>query len=164
MAETLKVGMAELKVARPPQKLGCFGVGSCVVVALHDPQAGLGGLAHAMLPSATGAAAAEGEPGAKFADTAVASLVQAMEKEGAKRERMNARLIGGATMFTFPGKGEPQMPLGERNLAAARRALSELGIPVKAEDSGGSNGRSLELEPGEGTLTVWSAFQYVRWL
>jgi chemotaxis protein CheD len=117
-----------------------------------------------MLPTAAGSAAAEGEPGAKFADVAVDRLVQAMEREGAKRERMVARLVGGATMFTFPGKSEPQVPLGERNLAAARSALAALGIPIRAEDSGGSSGRSLELEPGEGTLTVWSAFQYVRWL
>jgi chemotaxis protein CheD len=165
VAEPITVGMAELKVAVPPEKLAVHGLGSCVALALYDPEAKVAGLAHAMLPSAAGNAAASGEKPGKFCDQAVPALLQQMEAQGAQRGRIYARLVGGATMFSFPGaaKGAPAA-LGERNLQAAREALQAAGIALKAEDAGGSQGRSLELEPADGSLTVWSAFQYVRWL
>ncbi len=164
MPEPLTVGMAELKVAAPPDKLSVHGLGSCVVVALYDPEAKVAGLAHAMLPTAKGSAAVSEEKPGKFCDQAVEALLRQMEGAGAKRSRIFARLVGGATMFSFSGTPNAPLALGERNLQAARGALKAAGIGIKAEDSGGSQGRSLELEPEDGALTVWSAFQYVRWL
>lgn len=164
MSEALTVGMAELKVALPGDKLAVHGLGSCVAVALYDPEAKVAGLAHAMLPSAIGVAAASGDLSAKFCDQAIPALLQAMEAKGAQRDRIYARLVGGATMFSFPGTRNAPPALGERNLAAARQALQAAGIGIRAEEAGGSQGRSLELEPTDGSLTVWSAFQYVRWL
>ena len=41
---------------------------------------------------------------AKFADTGIDELVRQMEKLGAKKARMVAKIAGGATMFTFQGK------------------------------------------------------------
>jgi chemotaxis protein CheD len=166
MAEALTVGMAELKVAAPPTKLAIHGLGSCVALALYDPEAKVAGIAHAMLPTATGSAASSGEQPGKFCDQAVPALILQMEAAGAQRSRIFARLVGGATMFSFPGgRGTTPAPaLGERNLQAARVALQAAGINVTAEEAGGSLGRSLELEPQDGSLAVWSAFQYVRWL
>lgn len=164
MSEALTVGMAELKVSAGPEKLSVHGLGSCVVLALYDPEAKVAGLAHAMLPTAKGSAGDDEKPG-KFCDRAVPALLSQMEAAGAKRARVFARLVGGSTMFSFPSSNK-QGPaaLGERNLAAAREALQSAGIAIKAEDSGGSQGRSLELTPEDGSLTVWTAFQYVRWL
>ncbi len=50
MAEVL-VRVAEYRAARAGDVLVTLGLGSCVAVALHDAQAGVGGLAHVMLPS-----------------------------------------------------------------------------------------------------------------
>lgn len=165
MSDALTVGMAELKVSAGPEKLSVHGLGSCVVLALYDPEAKVAGLAHAMLPTAHGAAASNGEKPGKFCDQAVPALLAQMEAAGAQRARVYARLVGGSTMFSFPSANK-QGPaaLGERNLVAAREALQAAGISIKAEDSGGSQGRSLELTPEDGSLTVWTAFQYVRWL
>lgn len=157
--EVIKVGMGDLAVARDPQRLGSFGVGSCICVALYDSQAKVGGIAHAMLPA---------DPGAEIVgrglEEAVPALAAALVRTGADMKRLSARLVGGATMFSFPGKQSGPAPLGERNLQAARKALQVLGIPVTAEDCGGSSGRSLELDLKDGSLAVWSAFQYIRWL
>ena len=165
MADAVTVGMAELKVSAGPEKLSVHGLGSCVVLALYDPEAKVAGLAHAMLPTATGSAADSGEKPGKFCDRSVPALLAEMEAKGAQRARIFARLVGGSTMFSFPSGGKPGLAaLGERNLAAAREALQAAGIKIKAEDTGGSQGRSLELTPEDGSLTVWTAFQYVRWL
>ncbi len=155
--------MAAYAVARPPDKLAVYGIGSCVVLALWDPEAQVAGLAHSMLPTAAAQPGGEQQP-AKFCDTAVGALVGAMEAQGAARSRMTARLVGGANMFSFQGKEQGPWTLGERNLFSARETLAAWRIPLQGEDAGGDKGRSMELDAGDGRLMVWSAFQYVRWL
>jgi chemotaxis protein CheD len=155
--------MADLKVALPPDKLAVFGIGSCVVLALWDPLAKVGGLAHSMLPTAAAQPGGEAQP-AKYCDTAVGALLAAMEDRGAQRGRCVARLVGGANMFAFQGREQGPWTLGERNLFTARETLRAWGIPLQGEDAGGDKGRSLELDTADGRLMVWSAFQYVRWL
>lgn len=157
------MGMAELKVARPPDKLAVYGVGSCVVLALWDPEAKVAGLAHSMLPTAAAQPGGEEQP-AKFCDTAVGALVAAMEAEGAQRGRMVARLVGGANMFSFTAREQGPLTLGERNLFSARETLRSWGLPLRGEECGGDKGRSVEVDAADGSCMVWSAFQYVRWL
>jgi chemotaxis protein CheD len=161
--EIISVGMAEIRVARPPDKLAVRGIGSCVVLALWDPEAKVGGLAHSMLPTAAAQPGGEEQP-AKYCDTAVGALLEAMVAAGARKERCSARLVGGATMFSFPGKAGAMMTLGERNLFASRETLQAWRLPLTAEECGGDRGRSIELDPSDGTVMVWSAFQSVRWL
>jgi chemotaxis protein CheD len=164
MADIVKVGMAQSMVVQAPGRLACFGVGSCVCLALYDPEARLAGLAHSMLPMAPAGGTTQGEERAKYADTAVAHLVESMEKMGARRSRLQAKLIGGATMFSFGNKAEGVESLGERNLRAARASLQAQGIALLAEDSGGNVGRSIEFDPQDGSLLVRSAWSDLRWL
>ncbi|HXC65522.1 MAG TPA: chemotaxis protein CheD, partial [bacterium] len=103
MAEVWRVGMAELLIARPPDRLAVYGLGSCVVLALWDAEAKLAGVAHSMLPTAAAQPGGESQP-AKFCDTAVGALLQAMEAAGARRDRLVARLVGGSNMFSFSGR------------------------------------------------------------
>ena len=163
MAETFRVGMAELRTVRAPDKLAVYGIGSCVVLALWDPEAKVGGLAHSMLPTAAAQPGGETQP-AKYCDTAVGALLDAMRAEGAVKERCVARLVGGANMFSFTAREQGPMTLGERNIFAARETLRAWDLTLRAEEIGGDKGRSVELDPAEGSLMVWSAFQYVRWL
>lgn len=164
MSEVLKVGMAESLVAQAPSRLACFGIGSCVCVALYDPEAQLAGLAHSMLPSAPLSASPMGQERAKYADSAVPWLVESMEKSGARRSRLFARLVGGATMFSFGNKADGSLSLGERNLKAARESLKAIGIELRSEDGGGSVGRSIEFDPADGSLLVRTAWADLRWL
>ena len=53
MGETIKVGMADLKVAHAPDSLTTLGLGSCIGLTLYDPVAKVGGLVHFMLPDST---------------------------------------------------------------------------------------------------------------
>lgn len=163
MAEVWRVGMAELKVAQAPDRLAVYGIGSCVVLALWDAQARVAGLAHSMLPTAAAQPGGEGQP-AKFCDTAVGSLVAAMESAGASRDRLSARLVGGANMFSFGGREGGPLTLGDRNAFTSRETLKAWGLALLSDDTGGDKGRSLELDPADGTLKVWSATSAPRWL
>lgn len=144
-----KVGIAEYAVATGEETLATSGLGSCVAVALRDDRVGVAGLVHAMLPSAS--TSRDGNP-AKFVDTGVRTLLSAAERAGADAGRIEATLVGGGQMFDFDGDA-----VGPRNVVAAREVCAELGLPVVADDVGGSHGRSLRLTPASGRLVVRAA-------
>lgn len=148
--ERVLVGIGELAVARPPTILAALGLGSCVGLVLYDPVSRIGGLAHVMLP-------ANPQPtrvptSARFADQALTLLLERLLAEGAHREHLEAKLVGGAHMFASSiGKG-----IGQRNIAALRRLLRQQQIPVRALDVGGQWGRSIEVDLWTGLVRVRS--------
>jgi chemotaxis protein CheD len=154
----VKVGIADLNVADTPDVLRTTGLGSCVGVVLYDPTCKVGGLAHVMLPESPPAKPSVNR--GKYADTAVPYLVELMEKKGARKSRMWAKLAGGAQMFTFAGQSD-LMRIGPRNVDAVKMALARMGIPVLAEDTGGNYGRTIEFFTADGILTVRTARQGV---
>jgi chemotaxis protein CheD len=103
-----------------------------------------------MVPSAEGFMSNQR---AKFADTAVDWLVELMLEHHAVRERLQAKLAGGAQMFTFAGKND-LLKIGPRNVEASRRALAKWSIPIVAEDVGGTTGRTIEFSSEDGRLWV----------
>ena len=131
MGEIIKVGMADLKVAKPPDGLTTLGLGSCVAVALRDPVTKVGGMIHVMLPDSTNMRGANANP-AKFADTGIAELIRKMEEAGARKTRLTAKIAGGATMFAVSTKCEWGM-VGERNVEACKKVLASYRIPILAE-------------------------------
>jgi len=150
--ERLKVGIAEYEVTTEPTAiLTTSGLGSCIGVALYDESAGAAGLVHVMLPTAEDV---EGGNRAKFADTGVAELVEALEDAGASQRTMEAKIAGGSDMLDFSENGSS---IGSRNLEQVRATLDEYGIPIAGEDVGGDHGRSLQLEADTGDLVVKSA-------
>lgn len=148
-----RVGISELKLALAPAVLVTYGLGSCVGITLYDPLLRIGGMAHTLLP-APRPEPADLRPG-KFVVTAIHALLAQLLAAGAHRERLQAKLVGGANMFEnlFPPGGEQ---VGERNVQAARTLLAELRVPVVAEDTGGSFGRTAELHLLSGELRVRS--------
>lgn len=153
----IRVGMADLGTATSPDSLRTTGLGSCVGIALFDPQAKVAGLAHIMLPAA---ANADEKNRAKYANTAVPMLIQLMEQQGANKKRLIAKLAGGAQMFTFAGQSD-LMRIGPRNVEAVKQALTAFTIPVTAEDTGGNCGRTIELSGADGALVIRTAKQGV---
>jgi chemotaxis protein CheD len=153
----IRVGMADLGTATAPDSLRTTGLGSCVGVALYDPQAKVAGLAHIMLPTSLNA---DEKNRAKYANTAVPMLIQLMEQKGASKKRMIAKLAGGAQMFTFAGQSD-LMRIGPRNVEAVKQTLRSYTIPIAAEDTGGNCGRTIELSGEDGSLVIWTAKQGV---
>jgi chemotaxis protein CheD len=147
----LVVRVADLRVGVAEDILVTVGLGSCVAIALYDAEARIGGLAHVLLPSP---ALARGDTNpAKFPQSAVPRLLQLMAADGARPERITARLAGGASMFAaLAPPGTVQM--GERNLLAARQALTSSGVPLVGEAVGGDFGRTVRLRVRDGRIEV----------
>ena len=142
------VRMGEMHVSSGSgEELVAIGLGSCIGLALIDRAAGVAGLAHVVLPESGGAV---GTPG-KFADLAVPALLSCVQQAGARKERLEAVIVGGAKMFAL-GAG---MDIGARNEAAVREALGSHRVRVRAAATGGNCGRTMRVS-GD-TVTVHEA-------
>ncbi|WNB90379.1 chemotaxis protein CheD [Bacillus sp. NEB1478] len=152
MSDIVKVGIAELDLAVPPDTIRTTGLGSCVGVVLYDEVKKIAGLAHVMLPDSTLAKAASLNIG-KYADTAIKTLYDMLIKKGAIRRNLKAKIAGGAQMFQFTS-GSEMMRIGPRNVESVKTMLAELGIPIIASDVGGSSGRTIEFNPESAQLSI----------
>lgn len=149
MSNLIVVGISDLKIARAPDVLITYALGSCVGTCLYDASLKLAGLSHILLPEA---AICKNDPNVmKYADTAIVELVRVMELAGASRYRLTAKIAGGAKMFASTGPG-----MGERNVAAVKNELAKLGIRIIAEDTGKNYGRTVEFRPDDGSVLVKS--------
>lgn len=153
MSEVIKVGMADLKTCRGDDGVTTLGLGSCVGIAIRDPATGIGGLAHIMLPDSTEIKNNTNRP--KFADTGIEDLVKEIVRMGGNRSRLVAKIAGGAQMFAFGSKAD-MILVGDRNVMASKKKLAELRIPILAEDTGKSYGRTVIFYPKTGDFYIRS--------
>ena len=156
MMDAKLIGIAQYAVAKAPEKLCCLGLGSCVAVFLYDSVPKIGGVVHALLPRAPKCQSRD----AKYADSGIRLLLDAVVAEGAERRRINAKLVGGAQMFT--NLNLQMSDIGKQNVTQSRKTLSGLGIRVIAQEVEGSKGRSAYYHLEDGKVTVKTAFSNDR--
>ena len=151
MSEIIKVGMADLKVCKSPNAVKTLGLGSCVGIAVRDPVTKVGGLAHIMLPDSTSIRNNSNIP--KFADTGIEELVRQIVSAGANRNRLVAKIAGGAQMFSFQQKAD-MVRVGDRNVEAVKKKLQQMKIPILASDTGKNYGRTVIFYPETGDFVI----------
>ena len=150
---SIHVSIGEAVIAQGNAALETFGLGSCIALVLYDPNTSIGGLAHIMLPSDKGRIS-NTHP-YKYCNTAIPKLIEALLRKGAKRKSLNAKLIGGSKMFTHLIPKE-FMDIGLKNVQAVRKELMKYNIPIIAEDTGGTHGRSITFTLKDGNVKVSS--------
>ena len=143
MGVTIKVGMADLKIAKAPDLLTTLGLGSCIGLTLYDPVSKVGGLVHYMLPDST--KLKNNTNIAKFGDTGIRELYKQVVANGANPRRLVAKIAGGAKMFEVSGLSNVGN-VGERNAEEAVLILKELNVPLIARDTGLNYGRTVVLD------------------
>jgi chemotaxis protein CheD len=152
MAETM-VRMGELAAsAGTADVLVTLGLGSCIGLALVDRRTGVAGLAHVVLPASDGHSAAQNP--FKFADHAVPELINRVVRLGGRKPKLEAVLVGGASMFAVTSA---TLEVGQRNEAAVREQLKVLRIPVIAAETGGNRGRTIRIFIDSMRITVREA-------
>ncbi|HPF21316.1 MAG TPA: chemotaxis protein CheD [Syntrophomonas sp.] len=151
MGELIQVGMAECKLARPPDKLMTAGLGSCVGICLLDPITKIASMCHIMLPYCHHDKPAV-NPG-KYADTAILAAVGAMHRSGADTDHLIAKIAGGAQMFRFSGNSDI-FKIGQRNVLSVEENLEKNKIQLLGKDIGGNVGRTIVFDPATGNLAI----------
>ena len=151
MGDVIKVGMADLIIAKAPNSLTTLGLGSCIGLTLYDPVAKIGGMVHYMLPDST--KLKNNENIAKFGDTGIKELLRRVIAAGAVQRRIVAKIAGGARMFEVSGLSSVGN-VGDRNAEQAKAILKELKIPLVAEDTGLNYGRTVILDCETGDFII----------
>lgn len=113
-------------------------LGSCVAVALFDASAQVGGLNHFVLPEPPPGDAG----GHRYGSDAIRDLIEACIRLGAKKERLKAKIYGGANVIAVSQLGAG---IGERNIEAAEKYLKEAGISIIERNVGGEYARTIKL-------------------
>jgi chemotaxis protein CheD len=163
------VHMGELAVARRPgDVLVARGLGSCVAVALLDECAGVATLAHVMLPTAPAAQLLlrrRATYPARYANTVVPALIEALERAGGTRRQAKAVLVGGGQMFDGVIDAD-DLQIHERNVEGVLDGLRDARIAISGQDTGGTNGRMLEIhvDPMSVTCSIPVEGRTVRFL
>lgn len=147
----IKVGIADMNTGTSPDKIITVGLGSCIGIALYDKGRTIGGLAHIMLPDSTQFNSVTNP--LKFADLAVPLLIEELEKLGASKRNLKAKIAGGASMFNFSDKSMI-MDIGNRNGIAVKEALKKYSIPLVSEDIGGNKGRTMIFDTSDGLVQI----------
>ena len=121
-------------------------LGSCVAVCLFDPQLGIGGMNHFMLPKME--RSRYGDVDAMLSGNfAMEALLNALLLRGAKKFRLQAKAFGGGTIIdSDPGA----LSIGMRNAQFAKEWLQREGIPLRSSDFLGPWSRKVIFLPANG--------------
>jgi len=149
--ETHVILPGEMEVTDDPSTVLKTCVGSCVAVAMYDHEAGIGGLAHIMLP--TGSDKKEKARPALYARSGIPLLLNKMIKSGASKDNIIAGIAGGSLLLTDRKVGV-ELNIGRRNTDMVQEILSLVGIPLVRQDTGGYFGRVFNLNLEDGLIDI----------
>jgi chemotaxis protein CheD len=149
-----RVSIAQARIDQSPAVLKAYGLGSCVAVALYDPEARIGGLGHMLLPNRPEKNPLGSE--SKFVDAGIVQMVDELVRSGAHRKNLIAKVTGGANMFETSYQTLINS-IGARNARSARDTLTSLNIPILGEEVGGNRGRTVAFDLATGNMMVYCA-------
>lgn len=125
-------------------------LGSCVAACIRDNERGVGGLNHFLLPD-EGPRGVGGISGSmRYGTNAMEVLINDIIKQGGQKGRLEAKVFGGGNVIDTTQKET----VGDRNARFVIDYLRREGIPVVAQDLGGSRARRIFFFPSTGRVSV----------
>ena len=156
MNEKVVVGISDMQIVMRPHVLISYALGSCVGICLYDSIRGIAGMSHVLLPDSK---MCPRDPNVmKFADTAIEELISRMQRQGAAKHRLTAKIAGGAQLFGNDTSSN-SMRIGDRNVQAVKEHLTRYNIRLLSEDTGLNYGRTVEFRSLDGTVVISSALR-----
>jgi chemotaxis protein CheD len=138
----------EYHVSAEDEMIGTL-LGSCVSVCLHDSVAGVSGMNHFMLPGRIVKADILQDRTARYGITAINELLAQMERAGATKEGLVAKVFGGGHVIVTAFETST---LPADNVRLARVMLELEDIPIEEIEVGGSHGRKILMEAKTGRV------------
>ncbi len=148
---TQLVAMGQMAVSRDPgTALVTHALGSCIGLTAYDPESGIGGLVHCMLPLSSIACDTAASHPCMFVDAGTTALLRALKDAGVPKSRLVLRAAGGAELL---GDAAP-FQIGQRNRTVLIRILEKNGMLLAGQDLGGRAARSMALHLADGNTIV----------
>jgi chemotaxis protein CheD len=148
---TVKLLPGECYVTRQDEAIVTV-LGSCISACIRDPETGLGGMNHFMLPDRH--ESFSGHPATGFNEInrygcfAMESLINHLARHGAQRQRLELKVFGGGRIL------KPMIDIGARNIAFIHSWARTEGIKLASQDLGGIQPRKLMYFPATGRARV----------
>lgn len=124
-------------------------LGSCIAVCLYDPISRVGGMNHYMLPSSSDVLHKQ-DP-TRYGLQAMEVLLGSMQKLGARRDRIVAKIFGGGHVLNT---SESDASVPQRNIDFIQRYVREERLEVLAQDIGGYLPRAVHFYTQTGKALV----------
>lgn len=124
-------------------------LGSCVAVCLFDPEKGLAGMNHFMLPGRITSRDIFSDKKAKYGITAINRLMASMFEGGSKKENIIAKIFGGGHVLDSI---KTSSSISDDNVRLARLMMEMEDIPIVENDVGGEFTRKLLLDVKTGKV------------
>lgn len=130
-------------------------LGSCVAACIRDRVSGVGGMNHFMLPDSGGDIDSPASASMRYGAYAMEVLINDLQKAGAKRENLEAKVFGGGNVL----RGFIAINVGERNAQFVRNYLHAENIRIIAEDLNDIHPRKVYFFPRTGKVLVKKLMQ-----
>lgn len=130
-------------------------LGSCIAVCLIDEKNNIGGMNHFMLPEDRSVHHLNGgmlkkdvmdDNAMRYGITAMEVLIAEMQKNGANRKNLRAKIFGGGNVISNTHTTES---VGDKNIGFAKAFLKTEGILIEKESIGDKFGRKIFFLTGE---------------
>jgi chemotaxis protein CheD len=148
---TVKLLPGECYVTRQDEAIVTV-LGSCISACIRDPDTGLGGMNHFMLPdrreSFSGSPASGFNEINRYGCFAMESLINHLARHGAQRQRLELKVFGGGRIL------KPMIDIGARNISFIHSWARTEGIRLASQDLGGIQPRKLVYFPATGRARV----------
>lgn len=130
-----------------PQRVRTL-LGSCVAITLWHHDLRMGGMCHYLLPQRQ---RPPGQPrDGRYGEEAVAMLVEALQRTGARMQEFECHLYGGAD--TLPDAAGAKFNIGERNISLGWELIDRHGLQLQGVDVGDNVPRTVTLDLGNGAV------------
>ncbi len=123
-------------------------LGSCVAACIRDTETGIGGMNHFMLPDEGGKDVVSSS--ARYGTYAMEMLINHLLKNGARRNRLEAKVFGGGAVLASLSSST----VGTRNAEFVLQYLQTEKIPVVAKDLLDAYPRKIYFFPASGRVLV----------
>jgi len=140
----------DFKVTTEPNEVISTLLGSCIAACIRCTKTGYGGLNHFLLPSVKGRNIQDDTQAMRYGDYAMEVLIGAILRSGGSRNNLEAKIFGGANMFTTCAS----KTVGGSNIQFVLDFINAEGIALIAEDIGGTTGRKIYFHPASGKVKV----------
>lgn len=134
----VEINSGELYVSTNRNEMITTLLGSCVAVCLYDPEAGVGGMNHFMLPNSRYGQNGDESEDLRYGTPAMDILLKGVVTGGGHMDRLKAKVFGGGEMIRAE-----QYNVAKSNIEFALDYLKQKAIPICAMDVGGNVGRKI---------------------
>lgn len=145
MREIIDVNTGQVKLGRGEVLLRSLAIGSCIAVAAYDSKAGIGAMAHIMLP---GSAPVKFSERTKYAANAIDEMIGMMLEAGSKNGNIEVCLVGAGNVLQ-----KEDDTICVANMQSTTRLLEERNIPIRATVLGGTERKSIFLDVESGNVS-----------